>query len=104
MAGTGTGKKGLSPKRVQEAVRVLKVLGHPLRLRIVEFLSEAGGEHPVKDIQDAVGKPQATVSQQLALLRDRGIVAARRDGAQVLYSLAESRVNKILNCMRECEG
>jgi ArsR family transcriptional regulator len=55
-----------------------KALAHPARLVILEQLRE--GEKSVQELQLALGLDQSSVSQQLAVLRNRGIVAARREG------------------------
>ncbi len=85
---------------LEAAAAVIKMLGHPMRLRIVELLEE--GEMSVSELTAAVGAQQAIVSQQLVKLRSRGIVAARRSGASVFYRVDNPRVAKILDCVRHC--
>jgi ArsR family transcriptional regulator len=87
--------------RVLEAAsKVIKTLGHPLRLRIVELLE--GGEKTVGELVDALGVEQAIASQQLVKLRAKGVVAARRNGVNVFYRINNRRVLKILACVRGC--
>jgi DNA-binding transcriptional ArsR family regulator len=86
---------------LERAARVVKVVGHPLRLRILEALED--GERHVAEIQAGTGSSQAAVSQQLGILRAHGIVDARRDGLRVYYRIVEPRVIKILDCIRECD-
>jgi len=83
------------------AAAMIKCLGHPLRLRLVEGLE--GGEQSVTALQAYTGAPQALVSQQLAALRARGLVDARREGAFVYYRIREPRVHAILRCVRRCD-
>jgi len=64
---------------------ILKALAHPIRLAIVEALS--GGEHCVCEIQPLLGITQSNLSQHLAILREQGIVDARKDGTRVIYWL-----------------
>ena len=85
---------------LENAAQVIKCLGHPLRLRLLEVLEH--GEHSVSELQAASGANQAAVSEQLAILRGRGVVGARRDGSFVLYRLTEPKVRRILACIREC--
>ncbi len=85
---------------LQQAARILKAVSHPLRLRILEVLGN--GELPVKEIQFAVGEPQAIISQHLGLMRDRGVLRARRYGTSVYYSIASDFVSEVLNCIRGC--
>jgi DNA-binding transcriptional ArsR family regulator len=77
-----------------EEAELLKVLGNPVRLRIVAFLSM--GESNVKCIWDYLGLPQATVSQHLALLKDKRIIAGVRDGVEVRYSVINPLARKIM--------
>jgi len=82
------------------AASVIKCLGHPLRLQLLDALE--GVEATVTELQLLTGAPQSTVSQQLAILRGHGVVAARRDGPFVRYSIAEPKVHHILACIRGC--
>ena len=91
----------LDPHVLAEAAEMVRVLGNPVRLRIVELLE--AGERTVKEIQEALEAPQALVSQQLARMRGAGIVAGRRGGANVWYSIADSRVIRMLDCLRHCD-
>ena len=90
----------LDPRLLDDAAAMIRVLGHPDRLRIVECLEE--GEHTVSELQDELESAQAAVSQQLARMRAAGIVRGRRDGANVWYSIADERVVQMLNCLRNC--
>ncbi len=79
---------------------VIKCLGHPLRLRLLEALE--GGERTVSELQEYAGVSQAAVSQQLGILRGRRVVDSRRDGIHVFYRITEPKVAHILACIREC--
>lgn len=83
-----------------QAAAVIKCLGHPLRLRLLEAMES--GEATVSELQAQSGASQAMVSQQLATLRGHGVVTARRDGPYVRYSIAEPKVHYILDCIRGC--
>ena len=84
-------------KRYQEASALFSLLAHPPRLRIVDELRL--GEVCVCHLQAVLGRPQAYVSQQLAVLRDAGVVADRREGLFVYYRLADSQVERLLEQM-----
>lgn len=73
---------------------VLKVLGHPIRLKIVAGLCT--GECNVKHIWECLGLPQATVSQHLALLKNKGIIEGKREGVEVHYSVVHPLAKKII--------
>ena len=69
---------------------VLRALGHPLRLNIVRYLQ--GGERCVCEIVPAVGAEQSVVSKHLALLRQAGVVASRKEGVRVIYWVEDPAV------------
>ena len=60
---------------------ILKVMGHPVRLKIVAGLMSQSCN--VKKIWECLELPQATVSQHLALLKNKGVIAGRREGTEV---------------------
>ncbi|MEI8355183.1 MAG: metalloregulator ArsR/SmtB family transcription factor [Deltaproteobacteria bacterium] len=74
---------------------ILKVLGHPVRLKIVAGLCSK--ECNVKHIWECLELPQATVSQHLALLKNRGIISGKRDGVEVHYSVIHPLAKKIID-------
>jgi ArsR family transcriptional regulator len=76
------------------AASKLKVMGHPVRLQILDMLRQ--GEICVCHIETALGKRQAYISQHLMTLRDAGLVATRRDGLQVYYRLKDEAVADVL--------
>lgn len=86
---------------LERASRVIRVLGHPLRLRLLESLET--GERNVTDLVLATGVSQAMVSQQLRILRAERVVDDRREGARVFYRITEPKVSRILDCIRECD-
>jgi ArsR family transcriptional regulator len=90
----------LEPALLQKAADVIKCLGHPLRLALLDEM-EAGAE-TVSQLQARTGAAQSIISQQLAILRGHGVVAARRDGPFVRYTIAEPKVHHILACIRGC--
>lgn len=90
--------KKCNPKTMRaqaEAVaEFMKSLANPNRLIITCALAE--GERSVGDLEAALGFRQPSLSQQLAELRERGIVKARREAKQVFYRLADPRVGVLL--------
>ena len=76
---------------------LLKTLGHPVRMRIVEGL--AGGCACVKDIWICLGLSQAVVSQHLKVMKESGILEARRDGTKVCYSLKNPHLADLLRML-----
>ena len=70
--------------------RLISVLANPRRLHILDLLAEH--ERTVSDLSAALGIPQATTSQHLAVMRKSGVVETRKDGNFVYYHLADPRV------------
>ena len=91
----------IDPAILDRASRVIRVLGHPLRLRILNLLE--GAERNVTELVVATGVGQAAVSQQLRILRSEGIVDDRREGSRVFYQITEPKVSMILECIRACD-
>jgi len=90
------------------AARFLKSLAHTDRLRVLCTLVE--GERPVAQIEALVGASQSAISQHLARLKQDGIVAARRDGRQIHYRIADPLALRVLAllhagfCAPEADG
>lgn len=76
---------------------ILKVLGHPIRLKIVAGLMSQSCN--VKKIWECLGLPQATVSQHLALLKNKGIIDGRRDGVEVYYQVVSHQARDIVTAL-----
>lgn len=76
---------------------ICKVLGHPVRLKIVAGLCSR--ECNVKYIWECLGLPQATVSQHLALLKNKGIIEGKREGVKVHYSVVNPLAIRIVEIM-----
>ena len=76
-----------------------KALSHPLRIKILEILSE--GERSVNEIQTILNKEGSAVSQQLSVLRSKNIVATTKEGKRVLYSLRDPMIVDLLGVARK---
>jgi DNA-binding transcriptional ArsR family regulator len=72
-----------------------KALGNPLRVRILELLRS--GPMSVTQIQEATDSPGSSVSQQLAVLRGRGILTTERRGTTIIYSVADAELFELLD-------
>ncbi|MFD8008757.1 ArsR/SmtB family transcription factor [Streptomyces sp. NPDC058955] len=75
-----------------------KTLGHPVRIRVLELLSER--DHAVSEMLAEVDVEAAHLSQQLAVLRRSNLVVARREGSTVSYSLTSPEVADLLAVAR----
>lgn len=77
----------MDAEAMRHHARLLKAIAHPTRLIILTELMKA--EKCVNDIQDLLTIPQPNVSQHLALLKDTGLVASRKDGVRRCYHLVK---------------
>ena len=77
---------------------LFKALGHPVRIRILEILRT--GEQTVSDLQRELGIEMSSVSQQLAVLRARRLVAAHRVGTSGYYQVVDPQVFQLLDVAR----
>jgi ArsR family transcriptional regulator len=77
-----------------DEAEIFKVLGHPVRLKIVAGLCTR--ECNVKHIWECLGLPQATVSQHLALLKNKGIIEGKREGVEVHYTVVHPLAKKLI--------
>ncbi len=85
---------------LEELVAVMcKALNDPKRLLILSLLAE--GPRSVGELVKLIGSPQANVSQHLAVLRDRGIIEASKQGTAVKYSLRYPQLLSAINILRE---
>lgn len=82
-------------ERYSAISKLLKALAHPARLRIVQVLA-AEGEACVCHLEACLDQRQAYISQQLATLREVGLVDDRRDGLNVYYALARDDLPSLI--------
>jgi len=87
---------------VKDVSKVIKCLGHPDRLRIVELLQSTPMK--VKDIQAMVGLTQAVTSQHLRQMYHLGILRSTREGQNVIYSMGSPLVVRMLHCLEETQN
>lgn len=76
-----------------------RVLGHPVRIRILELLRD--GERHVSDLQAALDLNSSGTSQHLGTLRRQGVLESRREGASVFYGIKDPRTLELLEVARQ---
>ena len=84
---------------IQQAAQAIKAIAHPLRLKILCVLGDQ--EISVQDIVEQVGTSQSNISQHLAILRDKGVLATRKDANRVYYRIGDLRTLKLIGMMRD---
>jgi DNA-binding transcriptional ArsR family regulator len=79
--------------------QLFRVLGHPVRIRILELLSD--GERTVGDLQAELSLDSSGTSQHLAALRQQGVLESRRAGTSVYYGIRDPRVSQLLTVAKQ---
>jgi ArsR family transcriptional regulator len=98
--GTGMVSKLIDREEdIQQAAQAMKAIAHPLRLKILCVLGDR--EVSVQDIVEQVGTSQSNISQHLAILRDKGVLATRKDANRVYYRIGDLRTLKLVGMMRD---
>jgi ArsR family transcriptional regulator len=82
----------------QAKAELFRTLGHPIRIRVLELLQD--GPRPVSDLLSELGIEASSLSQQLAVLRRAGIVTSTRRGTSVIYELAASDLEALMQAAR----
>ena len=82
----------------QAKAEFFRMLGHPVRIRVLELLQD--GPMPVRDLLAAIEVEPSALSQQLAVLRRSGIVTSRREGSTVVYALVSGDAAELMRAAR----
>lgn len=90
---------GADEPALKQCAEIYKAFASPKRLRILDLLRE--GECCVTEICEETGFPQPTVSSHLRKLWTSGVVAAREDGVQTYYRVADDRIIGAIDTIRE---
>jgi DNA-binding transcriptional ArsR family regulator len=86
-------------ENIREASAAMQAMAHPLRLKILCLVGNQ--ELSVLEIVDAVGTSQSNISQHLAVLRDHGILDARKEANKVYYRIVDPRVLQMISLTRQ---
>jgi ArsR family transcriptional regulator len=86
----------MNHEEAKARARILKAMGHPARLRIVDELSR--GDRCGCELLPLLGVDQSVVSRHLAYLRNAGIIVERKEGVKVMYHLACPCILRALEC------
>lgn len=87
---------------IEQAARTMRALAHTVRLSVLGTL--AGGERSVGEIERFSGVAQPALSQQLAVLREAGLVTARREARQVYYRIDRSAIAAVAELLDQLSG
>jgi predicted transcriptional regulator len=84
--------------KYNEIAELLKVLGHPARICIVDGLMKNEGCN-VSYMQSCLNIPQSTVSQHIAKLKSAGIIEGKRDGLEIKYQVVNQQAKEIIKLL-----
>lgn len=89
-------------EKLERVAFILKTVAHPMRLAIVHLL-EIHPKLSVSEICEMLGSEQSLTSHHLQTMKLKGILAVKRDGRSMLYSLKERDVSLIIECLENCQ-
>ncbi|MCE5198733.1 MAG: metalloregulator ArsR/SmtB family transcription factor [Armatimonadota bacterium] len=89
----------LSMDALADAAACLKIMAHPVRLRIVDVLMQ--GDFPVREIAEMCGVKQHQACEHLRLMQGCGLLKSERRGQSVYYKIASQQLPSLLNCIRK---
>ncbi len=95
------GFRELDQNRLETAASMLKAMAHPMRIAILKHL-EGGKRLTVTQIHELLGIEQSTTSHHLGILRDKGVLCARREGKNTFYFLKYEILSQIVDCLESC--
>lgn len=97
------GIKELKIEQLEHSANMLKAIAHPMRIAIISLL-EDGKMLTVTEIHENLKIEQSTTSHHLGILKDKGILASKRDGKNTFYYLKHESLSSIINCVKKCNA
>ncbi len=95
--------RDISAEQIQRMAEVLKTIGHPIRLKILEALEQ---EEPlcVSQIQERlpISTEQSLLSHHLIKMKDKGLLLSEKNGMHVYYKILDRQILNIFDCMEKC--
>lgn len=87
---------------IEACADILKCIAHPIRLSIIDLLGHEGPCN-VTTIYKALDIEQAVASHHLGILKNKGVLSARREGKNTFYNLDKPEVLQVLECIQRCQ-
>ncbi len=91
----------LTNEQLENAADMLKAMAHPMRIAILNYL-ENGKRMTVTQIHEKLQIEQSTTSHHLGILKNRGVLASRREGKNTYYFLKHKDLSNIVECISKC--
>ncbi|MFC5773703.1 ArsR/SmtB family transcription factor [Ectobacillus antri] len=86
-------------EKYEQNAELLKVLAHPVRLGLINFLLQAGPSN-VTQLQGEFDMPQSTISQHLGKLRHARILRGNRKGLEIYYEIIDPRIEQLVRVLK----
>lgn len=93
--------KDLDTEMLDRAAGMLKAIAHPMRIAILSLL-EDGNMLTVTEIHRVLNLEQSTTSHHLRILKDKGVLASKREGKNTFYCLKHNSLRNIVDCVSKC--
>jgi DNA-binding transcriptional ArsR family regulator len=94
-------KLDLDITKLEMAANRLRAMAHPMRIAIIELLQQKE-KLSVTEIYKKLKIEQASASHHLNILKSKGVLASRRDGKKIFYSLRSKTLTQIIDCINKC--
>ena len=95
------GKVQIRIEKLEQAASKLRAMAHPMRIAILELLHD-GNQMSVTEIYRKLKIEQAAASHHLNILKNKGVLASRRDGKKIFYSIKNTVLTEIVDCLNRC--
>jgi len=93
--------QAINPEKVEKVAFILKTIGHPVRLGIIDLLIHRE-KISVNDLCETLELEQSLVSHHLNNMKNKGILSSQREGKNIYYSLKLQEVRTVIECMSKC--
>ena len=94
------GKLLLDIDKLELAASKLRAIAHPMRIAIIDLLQEK--QLSVTEIYEKLDIEQASASHHLNILKTKGVLASKRNGKKIFYSLKNQTLTEIIECINRC--
>ena len=90
-------------EQLEMAASKLRAMAHPMRIAIIYLLHD-GAQMSVTEIYKKLKIEQAAASHHLNILKNKGVLASRRDGKKIFYSIKNQVLTEIIDCLNRCNA
>lgn len=94
-------KAKLDIEKLEMAASKLRAIAHPMRIAIIDLLT-ANQKLTVTQIYERLSLEQASASHHLNILKNKGLLESRRDGKMIYYSLKQTHLTEVIECIDRC--